>query len=66
MTDDVDTIDPTTLDPHTLREVKRLVESYPVVSHSQTELDDYREGKRDGFTTVAAVISQWLDETGDD
>lgn len=62
MTDDIDTIDPATLDPHTLRNIKRLAESYPVVSESHDELNEYREGKRDGFTTVAAVIAQWLDE----
>lgn len=62
MTDDVNTIDPAGLDAHTLREIKRIVESYPVVSESHDEVNDYRAGKSDAYTNVASVLSQWLDE----
>ncbi|AEM57721.1 hypothetical protein HISP_10860 [Haloarcula hispanica N601] len=59
-----DAIDPTELDQHTLREVKRLVESYSVVSSDETyhELDSYRQGKTDAYTNIAAVLSDWIDE----
>jgi len=62
MTDE--TIDPDTLDTYTLRQVKKVIEAYPVVS-SETpyhQLNDYRAGKRDGFTTVVVVIEQWLND----
>lgn len=62
MTDD--TINPNTLDPHTLRELKRVLEAYPVVTSDipYHELSDYRVGKRDAYTTAAAKIDQWLDD----
>ncbi|WP_018259203.1 hypothetical protein [Halomicrobium katesii] len=63
MTND-DAIDPNELDQHTLREVKRLVESYSVVTSDETyhELDSYRQGKRDAYTNVATVLSDWIDD----
>lgn len=63
MTND-DAIDPNELDQHTLREVMRLVESYSVVTSEETyhELDSYRQGKRDAYTNVATVLSDWIDD----
>lgn len=63
MTDDY-AIDPNELDQHTLREVKRLVESYSVVTSDETyhELDSYRQGKRNAYTNVAAVLLDWIDD----
>jgi hypothetical protein len=63
MADDANKIDPEGLDAHTVREIKRLVESYPVVSEPHSGLNDYRAGKQDAYTTVAAVLSQWLEDT---
>jgi hypothetical protein len=61
---DIDAINPNELDQHTLREVKRLVESYSVVTSDETyhELDGYRQGKRDAYTKVAAVLSDWIED----
>lgn len=62
-----DTIDTDGLDQHTLREVKRLVESYSVVTSDETyhNLDSYRQGKKDAYTNVAAVLSDWIDNPDD-
>jgi hypothetical protein len=62
MTDE-ETIDPTKLDTHTLKQIKRVVEAYPVVSEDPTQISDYRAGKHDAFTTVAATLSEWIDES---
>jgi len=52
------------LNQHTLREVKRLVESYSVVTSDETchEIGSYRQGKRDAYMNVAAVLSDWTDD----
>lgn len=62
-----DTIDVDELDQHTLREVKRLVESYSVVTSDETyyNLNSYRQGKRDAYTNVAAVLSDWINHPDD-
>ncbi|WP_254837822.1 hypothetical protein [Natronomonas marina] len=62
MTDE-ETIDPTKLDTHTLKQIKRVVEAYPVVSEDPTQIDDYRAGKHAAFTTVAATLSEWIDKS---
>ncbi len=42
----------------------RLVESYSVVTSDEAyhELDSYRQGKKDAYTNVAAVLSDWIDD----
>lgn len=62
--DDTNTIDPSTLDAHTLKQIKGVVESYPVVTTETPyhDLNDYRRGKRDAYTTIAATIDEWLGE----
>jgi len=62
--DDTETIDPNTLDAHTLKQIKRVVESYPVVTTDTPyhDLNNYRRRKRDTYTTLAATIDEWLDE----
>jgi hypothetical protein len=55
-----DAVDLNELDQHTLREVKRFVESYSLVTSDETyhEIDNNRRGKRDAYTNIAAVISE--------
>jgi hypothetical protein len=62
MTDD-EPIDPSELDTHTLKQIKRIVEAYPVVSEDPTEINEYRAGKHAAFTTVAATLSEWIDKS---
>lgn len=69
MTDETDDelIDPEELDPYTLREVQRLIRGFPVLQEATPhhELSSYREGRKNAFTAVAAVLSEWLDELED-
>ena len=60
---DEEAIDPSELDSHTLKEIKRVVENYPVVSEDPTDIDDYREGKHSAYTNIAAKLTQWIDES---
>lgn len=62
MTDD-GPIDASELDTHTLKQIKRVVEAYPVVSEDPTEINDYRAGKHAAFTTVASTLSEWIDKS---
>jgi len=61
---DIDASNPNELDQHPLREVKRLVESYSVVTSDETyhEIDGNHQGKRDAYTKVAAVLSDWIED----
>ena len=40
MTDD-ESIDPSELDTHTFKQIKRIVEAYPVVSEDPSKITDY-------------------------
>lgn len=62
MTDD-ESIDPSELDTHTLKQIKRVVEAYPVVSEDPLKITDYRAGKHAAYTTVAATLSEWIDDS---
>lgn len=62
MTDD-EPIDTSELDTHTLKQIKRVVEAYPVVSEDPTEINEYRAGKHAAYTTVAATLSEWIDKS---
>lgn len=48
---------------YTLREIKRFVEAYPVLSADTPLTNDYRAGKRDAYSSVAAKLSEWIDES---
>jgi hypothetical protein len=61
MTDE-ETIDPTKLDTYTLKQIKRVVEAYPVVSEDPSQITDFRAGKHAAYTTVAATLSEWIDD----
>ena len=30
-----------------------------------SDLDEYRTGKHDAYSTIAATLSKWIEETGD-
>ena len=61
-----DTIDPSELDPFTLEEIKRVIDAYPVMSgEPYRDLDEYRTGKHDAYSTITATLSKWTEETGD-
>jgi hypothetical protein len=62
MTND-EPLDPSELDAQTLKQIKRVVESYPVVSEDPSQIDDYRAGKHAAYTTVAATLSEWIDDS---
>jgi len=62
MTDD-EPIDPSELDAQTLKQIKRVVESYPVVSENPSQIDEFRAGKHAAYTTVAATLSEWVDKS---
>jgi hypothetical protein len=62
MTDD-ESIDTSELDTHTLKQIKRVVEAYPVVSEDPTQINDYRAGKHTAYSTVAATLSEWIDNS---
>ncbi len=53
MTDD-ESIDPSELDTHTLKQIKRVVEAYPVVLEDPSQINDYRAGKHAAYTTLDA------------
>jgi len=62
MTDD-ESIDTSELDTHTLKQIKRVVEAYPVVSEDPTQIEDYRTGKYAAYSTIAATLSEWIDKS---
>lgn len=62
MTDD-EPIDPSELDTQTLKQIKRVVEAYPVVSDDPTQINDYRAGKHAAYTSVAATLSEWIEDS---
>ena len=62
MTDD-ESIDPSELDTQTLKQTKRVVEAYPVVSEDPTQINDYRAGKHAAYTSVATTLSEWIDNS---
>jgi hypothetical protein len=62
MTDD-DPIDPSDLDTHTLKKIKRLVEAHPVVSEEPSQINKYRAGQHAAYTTIAATLSEWIDNS---
>ena len=62
MTDE-ETIDPTELDTYTLKRIKRVVKAYPVVSEDPSQISDFRAGKHAAYTTVAATLSEWIDDS---
>ena len=62
MTDD-EPIDPSELDTHTLKQIKRVVEAYPVVSEDPSQINEYRAGKHAAYTNVAATLSKWIDKS---
>ena len=57
---DDEPIDPSELDAHTLKQIKRVVEAYPVVSEDPTEINEYRAGKHSAYSSVAATLSEWI------
>jgi hypothetical protein len=65
--EDDEIIDPEELDSHTLRSVQRLINDYPVLQTGEPHhsLNDYRQGRKDAFTAVSAVLSEWLDDLED-
>lgn len=65
--EDDEIIDPEELDSHTLRAVQRLINDYPVLQTGEPHhsLNDYRQGPKDAFTAVSAVLSEWLDDLED-
>ena len=62
MVDD-EPIDPSELDTPTLKQIKRVVEAYSVVSEDPSQINDYRAGKHAAYTTVAATLSEWIDDS---
>jgi hypothetical protein len=62
MTDD-EPIDPSELDTHTLKQIKRVVEAYTVVSEDLTEINEYRAGKHAAYSSIAATLSEWIDKS---
>jgi hypothetical protein len=62
MADD-EPVDPSELDTPTLKQIKRVVEAYPVVSEDPSQINDYRAGKHAAYTTVAATLSEWIEDS---
>jgi hypothetical protein len=62
MTDDK-SIDPSELYTHTLKQIKRVVEAYPVVAEDPSQINEYRAGKHAAYTNVAATLSEWIDKS---
>jgi hypothetical protein len=62
MTDE-EPIDLSELDTHTLKQIKRVVEAYPVVAEDQSQINEYRAGKHAAYTNVAATLSEWIDKS---
>jgi hypothetical protein len=62
MTDD-EPIDPSELDTQTLKQIKHVVEAYPVVSEDPSNINEYRAGKHAAYSTVAAKLSKWIDKS---
>jgi hypothetical protein len=62
MTND-EPIDPSELDTQTLKQIKRVVEAYPVVAEDPSNINEYRAGKHAAYSTVAATLSEWIDKS---
>lgn len=60
---DHEPIDPSELDTPTLKQIKRVVEAYPVVSEDPSQINDYRAGKHAAYTTIAATLSEWIEDS---
>ena len=63
---DGDVVGPVTddLDPHTIRAVQHAIRGFSATNPEQspTEMTDYREGQHRAYSSVMAVLSQWLDD----
>ena len=62
MTDD-ESINLSELDTHMLKQIKCVNEAYPVVTENPSQITDYRAGKHAAYTSIAATLSEWIDES---